>query len=169
MQGTDERREVIMTLEEQVQMTIDGYSKGSKELGIQLGRGYVTVRRWASHELEDLPPAAMLVPLMRATGDVRILKWMARQVGCAVIKMSKRLPKLGALTVLGFQKQFNELNAALLDRAMGKISKDKCVIAIEEAIEALLMAKRIVKEEGELPLGEGGQLCLQLDTKKANR
>lgn len=153
-----------MALEHEIQKTVLGHERGVEALATQIGRAASTVYAWANVNGEASPPLHMLLPLMTATKDFRVLRWFARETGHVLVALKKRLPKSGPMSVLELQDAFNACTRALIARAQGKSSQAECRAALQDTIEKLQFAIKALEEEGFLPLEES-QLCLNLAEK----
>ncbi|OQA87033.1 MAG: hypothetical protein BWY28_02162 [bacterium ADurb.Bin236] len=150
-----------MTLKIEIQKTVLGHKAGVEDLAAALGRAGSTVYRWGNPNEESWPPLPELLPLMRATGDYRVLRWFARATGHALLKLPARIPRLGTRTVADAQSQFAKCAQALIQRNAGEITRDEAREAVYQTVELLLAVDRILERGSELNLEEG-QKCLRL-------
>ena len=142
-----------MSLKSEIQKTILG--NDVEKLAAKLGLAASTLYRWGNPNEESWPPVSRLLPLMKAAADYRILRWLSRQAGLALVKLPSRGLKPGPKTVAAVQAETHRLVAALIEHSDGEKTDAECLEVIDEMIEQLVVMKKQIERGGELPLQEG--------------
>lgn len=147
-----------MSLERAIQETA---SKHVSEIAENLGKSESLIYRYANPHDDVNFSILHVIPLIRITGNLAILKAIAKAVGCAVIKLPKHLPKIGVKTVVQLQGEMIRVSRTLLDLNEGAVSREEARGEIYRLVEKLLYVDRIIEKGNELP-NEEGQKCLLL-------
>jgi hypothetical protein len=150
-----------MTLEHQIQQTVLAHKAGVEDLSAQIGRAASTLYAWANPNGEASPPLHMLLPLMTATNDYRILRWFAKRTRHVLVPLKRRISRVGPVSVLELQDTFSSCTRTLIARAKGQATRADCREAMYATIETLQAGIKALEAEGFLPLEET-QLCLEL-------
>lgn len=133
-------------------------AKPLKAIAAEIGVGYDYLKSATNPDRDDTHfQSRWLVPFMRATGSLEPLRWLAAQMGCAIVELPTVLGSDDDLfRALAVVVQEVGEDAAELQRACedGCITPDELIRfdrEIEDSIEALLRLKALMAARVEQP------------------